>query len=86
MGQEGDDRKIAAYCNIAVEAGTAVRELQLSKTEFSVIWLGEQDSNLHNQIQNLVSYRWTISHPLARKKNESRHVRLSRQPQFIYLI
>ena len=30
-------------------------------------WLGDLDSNQDSQIQNLESYRWTISHPLCRK-------------------
>ncbi len=30
-------------------------------------WLGDLDSNQDSQIQNLESYRWTISHPLRRK-------------------
>jgi hypothetical protein len=32
-----------------------------------VKWLGDLDSNQDSQIQNLESYRWTISHPLRRK-------------------
>ncbi len=30
-------------------------------------WLGDLDSNQDSQIQNLESYRWTISHPLRQK-------------------
>ena len=30
-------------------------------------WLGDLDSNQDSQIQNLESYRWTISHLLWRK-------------------
>jgi hypothetical protein len=31
-------------------------------------WLGDLDSNQDSQIQNLESYRWTISHPLRGQK------------------
>ena len=35
-------------------------------------WLGDLDSNQDSQIQNLESYRWTISHPCG--GNESVHI------------
>ena len=36
--------------------------------DYLVKWLGDLDSNQDSQIQNLESYRWTISHPLRRKR------------------
>ena len=34
-------------------------------------WLGDLDSNQDSQIQNLESYRWTISQPLGGSTNRS---------------
>jgi hypothetical protein len=51
---------------------------QRAKTED---WLGGLDSNQDSQSQSLESYRLDDL-PAGRKKKESRHVRLSRQPRF----
>ena len=46
----------------------AVRLMNIdSLADRLVKWLGDLDSNQDSQIQNLESYRWTISHPLRRK-------------------
>ena len=36
------------------------------ETRTTAVWLGEEDSNLRNEIQSLVSYRWTIPHDTPR--------------------
>ncbi len=50
------------------------------------LWLGEEDSNLRNEIQSLVSYRWTIpqggssrARPIIAREDEARNPTVSRQ-------
>jgi hypothetical protein len=50
-----------------------------------MIWLGGLDSNQDSQIQNLESYQLDDL-PAGRNKNESLHIRLSRQLRFILRI
>src|SRR6267143_561858 len=52
--------------HLEVEEGEAGNELSSSLSRRRK-WLGDLDSNQDSQIQNLESYRWTISHPLWRK-------------------
>ena len=59
---------------IGLDSGPEPEMAETQRTENSKFfadhseeWLGDLDSNQDSQIQNLESYRWTISHPLLRK-------------------
>ncbi len=63
----------AAGCACAGRDPQPESELVVTTTESTTFpvdhgkkWLGDLDSNQDSQIQNLESYRWTISHPLRR--------------------